>query len=263
MSPQEDNFIPWGYAAAAVAGAVVSSQGAQSAANTQAGAQEQAANTQMQMYNRTRKSELPFIEAGQKATIGLTQEFGPGGSYSSAYKGFNFNPGTLQNMPGYRFQLRQGDKALQSSDATTVGALSGAAMKDLSSFNQGLASTYENQYFNQALSHYQTNQGNYYTGQQNQFNRLQQIASLGQNAAGNLGSNGANLGTGVAQAQAAAGGSIAAGQVAGYNAAGNAISSIPMYQMLAANNQGNTTTFQNEEPVNFNDNQPIQTGPGI
>lgn len=313
--------MPWGVAAGLVGGALISSQGAQSAADTQAAAQEQAANTQMQMYNSTRGQEQPFLQSGQGAAVGLNDLLGiqttiPGtpGTYIPGRRGepggfengtasktlnptnfgglqagffnrgyrnfsglnnFSFNPANLSKMPGYNFQLTQGDRAIQSSNAATNGALSGAAFKDLMSFNQGLAGTYENQYFNQALSSqqqnwnqalqgYQTNQGNYYTNQQNIFNRLSQIASLGQNAAGNLGSTGAQLGTGVAQAQAAAGASQAAGTVGVANAYSNAAQSIPMYQLLSGGNvnQGNNTTFQQEQPIDFGNSGPINTGNG-
>lgn len=257
--------MPWGYAAAAVGGALVSSQGAKSAANTQAAAQIQAANTQKQMFNKISKQEQPFLRAGYGASQGLSQLFGRNGSMNKGYGNFNydstfkFNPKDLNKVPGYQFQLKQGDRALQSSDATTTGALSGATMKDLMSFNQNLAGTYENQYYNQALSsyqnnyanalsNYQTNQGNYYANQNNIFNRLNQITQMGQNAAANLGGNATQLGTGIAQAQAAAGGSVAAGQIGSANAYAGAVNNIPLYALMAGNTQNGDTPPPQEGP---------------
>lgn len=289
----------WAAAAAAVGGALIEGNASKSAANTQSQADIAAQQTQLQMFNTIQGNEKPFINAGQGATSQLNKLFG--GYFNTGYgnfnnhptlnnaptlgntptlgniQGFSFDPRNLSQMPGYQFQLQQGDRALQSNDAASVGALSGTALKDLMGFNQGLAGTYENQYFNQALqgqqqnyaqtvgaeqqrysqalgseaqrysqylgtegqqynqalSNYQTNQGNYYTNQQNIFNRLSQIASLGQNAAGNLGSQGASLGTGIAQAQAAQGAATAAGTVGAANAYAGAASTIPLYALMA------------------------------
>jgi hypothetical protein len=58
---------------------------------------------------------------------------------------------------------------------------------------------------------------------------LSSIASLGQNAAGNVGNNGAQLGTGIAQAQAGA----AASQAGGIVGATNAIGSVPLQALYA------------------------------
>lgn len=194
------------------------------------------------MFNTIQGNEKPFIHGGVEAVGGLNSLFGPGGSFNKGYGNFSFNPNNLSQMPGYQFQLQQGDQAIQNTDSANVGAHSGAALKDLATFNQGLAGTYENQYFNQALSNYQTNQGNYYTNQQNVFNRLNQIATLGQNAAGNLGTQGAALGTGVAQAQAAQGAAVAGGTVGAANAYAGAASSIPLYALLANGGASNTNT---------------------
>jgi hypothetical protein len=149
---------------------------------------------------------------------------------------FNPTEAQLENYPGYQFQKQQGDLAVQNSAAAKYGALSGAAMKDLSNYNQGLAASNYGNYFNQ----YQQQQGNMFnmfqTQQNNIFNRLAQLSSIGQNAAGNLGSQGANLGTGIAQANAAAGGSLAGGQLGAANAYAGAANTIPLYMLLA--NQG-------------------------
>lgn len=261
--------MPWGAAIAAggaIIGGALSAKGSKDAAASQSAADIAAQNTQKQMFNKIVGQEQPFLQAGKGATVGLNALYGTNGKNNQAYGdfggtgNFSFNPNSILSNPGFRFQMKQGDRALQSSDATTVGALSGAAMKDLSSFNQGLASTYENQYFNQALSTqqqnynqalqgYQTNQGNYYTNQNNIFNRLSQIASLGQNAAGNLGSQGATLGTGVAQAQAAQGAAQAAGQVGAANAYAGAASTVPLYALL------------NQSQGGTEDGPPPQLGP--
>ncbi len=196
------------------------------AAGIQAKSQQQATDLQKYMFNRVVGQEQPFIQAGYGATKGLNELFGANGSMNKGYGRFNFDPNSVYNDPGYQFQLKQGDRALQSSDATTVGAPSGAAMKDLIGFNQGLTGQYEQQYYNQALQKYQANQSNYYTNQNNIFNRLNQIAAMGQNAAGNLGTNSTQLGTGIAQSIAATGAAQAGGVMGQANNMATAASGI-------------------------------------
>lgn len=223
-------------ATAIVGGAVIGAVGSNLAANTQASGQRQAANTQAAMFNTIVGQEQPFIQAGQGASttlnqlLGTTPGTGTGGTAGTTglpagYLTQTFNPtqAQLENYPGYQFQLSQGDLALQSANSAGGSAVSGPALKSLMSFNQGLAASNYNQYFNQ-----------FQTQQNNIFNRLQQIASLGQNAAGNLGSVGANLGTGIAQAQAGAAASQAGGIVGATNAIGG--SGIPLAYLM--NNQG-------------------------
>jgi hypothetical protein len=98
-------------------------------------------------------------------------------------------------------------------------------LQALTNYATGNAEQYYNNYYNQALGQYTTNFDVGQTAQNNIFSRLSAIAGLGQNAAGNLGNNGAQLGTGAAQSIAAAGASQAAGTVGVGNAIGGGLSS--------------------------------------
>lgn len=77
----------WVGAAAAVGGAYMSSQGAKSAANTQAGAANAATQSQRDMFDKTVSLNSPFQQAGAGATgklsgllgIGTPQQIGPDG----------------------------------------------------------------------------------------------------------------------------------------------------------------------------------------
>lgn len=182
----------------------------------QSGAQNKAANTQEGMFNTITGQEQPFLQGGYGAETGLNQLLGTApGSFNGTPNGYltqQFSPKDLQNYPGYQFQLQQGDQAIQNSAAASTGAVSGPALKSLVNYNQGLAGTTYNNAFNQ-----------FQTQQTNIFNRLNSIAGLGQNAAGNLGNAGTSLGTGIAQAQAAAGGSLAGGVVGATNSIGNGV----------------------------------------
>lgn len=225
-----------------VAGAVIGAIGSNMAASTQADAQNRATDTQRAMYDTTRQQEQPFIQPGYAAENALQYAEGigsasdytgknappPGMTFGEMNKPFNPTQAQLEQYPGYQFAKSQGDQAVRNSDTPGSGALSGAALKDLSSFNVGNASTYYNQFFNQQQ-----------TQQNNIFNRLSQIATLGQKAAGNLGSAGTTLGTGIAQSQAAAGASRAGGIAAASGGIGNSIS---MAGMINANSNSNTGT---------------------
>lgn len=211
--------MPWGYAAAAAIGAV----GSVAAADTQASGQQQAAQTQQGMFNTITANEQPFMQAGQQATSTLGQLMGTSGTPGTQVGSTGLQQGSLNKSftpadylanqdPGYAFQMQQGGQAVRNADTPSAGALSGGSLKDLMSFNQGLASTgYQN-----AFNRFQTQQNNI-------FGRLSGIAGMGQNAASNVGTSGTQLGSGIGQAQAAAGGSQAGGIVGATNSIGNGV----------------------------------------
>lgn len=214
-------------AAGSVAGAVIGSKGAQSAAQTQANAQDQAAANQMAMFNTITGNEQPFMQAGQNATTSLQQLLGltPGnaGNLQNGYLTQTmapFNPADITSSPGYQFAQSQGAQQVLNADTPAVGALSGAALKDLTNFTTGTAAKYYNDYFNQ----YNTQFNQFQSQRNNIFDRLSGLAGLGQNAAGNVGNSGTQLGIGSAQAIAGAGASQAAGIVGGANALSSGIS---------------------------------------
>jgi hypothetical protein len=120
--------------------------------------------------------------------------------------------------PGYSFRLQQGNQAVQNSAAAGSGAMSGAALKDLLTFNQDYAST---EYGN-AFNRYQTQQGNI-------FSRLSDIAKLGQNAAAGVGSAGTQLAGNAGQAVANAGTASGSGIVGAGNAIGQGATNYWLY----------------------------------
>jgi hypothetical protein len=211
------SFVAVAIGGAAVVGAV----GANMAAGKQASGQKAAAATQQEMFNTINSQEQPFMQAGYGATSKLEDLLGTSGNTGAAGYGSLTSSFTPQDFlankdPGYDFQLKTGGQALRNADTPGVGSLSGAALKDLMSFNQNMASTGYQNAFNR-----------FTTQQNNVFGRLSGIAGLGQNAASNTGTAGTTLGTGIAQAQAAAAGSQAGGIVGATNAIGGAASSLP------------------------------------
>jgi hypothetical protein len=115
----------------------------------------------------------------------------------------------FQNTPGYQFALKTGGQAVRNADTPGVGALSGAALKDLTNFNVGTANQYYGQYFNQ-----------FQTQQNNIFNRLNTIATLGSNAGSNSTTGASQFSNSIGNTTASIGASQAAGTVgAGKNKA--------------------------------------------
>lgn len=226
-------------AGAIIAAGAIGAIGSGVAGSEQASGQKAAARTQAGMFNTIVGQEQPFLQGGYGAEATLSDMVKPGGYLTQQFKPTQQE---LENYPGYQFQLSQGDLALQNANSVGGSALSGAALKNLMSFNQGLAASNYSNYFNQ-----------FQTQQNNIFNRLQGVASLGQNAAGNLGSAGANLGTGIAQAQAGAAGSIAGGIVGATNSIGNNLTLAGLMQNQNNPWGVNAQQFDTETPGSFQD----------
>jgi hypothetical protein len=126
---------------------------------------------------------------------------------STALGGFGslahpFGLADFQADPGYAFRLSEGQKALERSQAAKGGLLSGAALKAMDSYSQGMAS----QEFQNAYDRYNTNNTNLY-------NRLAGIAGTGQTAANNIGSAGQNAANNMGNNMMSAGAARSAGQV--------------------------------------------------
>ena len=80
-----------------------------------------------------------------------------------------FNNDVFEKDPGYQFRMDEGNRAIEGGAAARGGLLSGAAAKAMQKYSQGFASNeYGNAY-------------NRFTGdQQNMYNRLSNLAGLGQ-----------------------------------------------------------------------------------
>jgi hypothetical protein len=210
-------------AVGSIAGGVISGDAAKSAANTQANAANNAQQISEQEFNTITQQEQPFMNAGYGALSSLNQGLGIGAQSNAipgapAYGSLNA-PFTLDDFhnlsPAYQFQQQQGMQGVLNSDAAGQGALSGAASKDLIGFNQNLANTSFNNAFNQ-----------YQTQNQNIYNRLSGIATLGQNAASNTGTQGTALAGQAAQSATNVGTAQAAGTIGAANAASGALSNL-------------------------------------
>jgi hypothetical protein len=222
----------------ALLGGLLQSNAAQSAASTQAGAAENAQQIAQNQFYTITGQENPYMQAGYGAQSQLNYLLGigqpgsqvpqgsfphgggsgylgnvPGTASSSTAGGYGslLSPFTAAYMkqysPGYNFQLQQGEQGTLAGDASSAGALSGSAQKDLMGFNQGYANTA----FNNAFNQYQTQQGNIYQ-------RLAGISQLGQAAAANTGQQGTALAGSAAQSATNIGTALGAGTVGSANA---------------------------------------------
>jgi hypothetical protein len=220
--------VGWAVVGSAAIGAI----GSNMAADTQASAQRDAANQQWRMFDTIQGQEKPYMDAGSAATGRLADLLGTSGNTKAAGYGSLTKPFTpadyLANKdPGYDFQLKTGGQALRNADTPGIGSLSGAALKDLVGFNQGMASTgYQN-----AFTRYNTTMGNTY-------NRLSGLATLGQNAASNTGAQGTTLAGNAGSATAAAGASTAAGTLGATGSLAGGANTLAGMMYLNGNNSG-------------------------
>jgi hypothetical protein len=216
-----------GAAVAGIGGAVISSNAAGNAAQTQAGAtqtasadelaaQQAALAQQQSQFNTLQANEQPWMQAGQTALAGLANP-----SFQQPFTMADF-----QQDPSYQFDLGQGTQAIEQAAAAQGGLKSGGLLKSIAQYTQGMASNDYEQAFN-----------NYQTQQNANFGRLSTIAGFGAQATGQMaqvGMNSANAQSGIIQAGGNAqaslasslGNSTAASQIAQGNIVGGTLSSL-------------------------------------
>jgi hypothetical protein len=221
--------MPFAWAAGAAAlgtigGALISSNGAQDAANTEANAANNASQVQLQMFNQTQANEQPYLQAGNNSLAALLKGVGVGPGTANTGSGplnAPFTAAQYQQSPGYQFQMNQGLNAINNTASARGGVNSGNTLKSLTQYGTGLA----NQDYQQAYQ-------NYVAQQNQQFGQLQTLAGSGQNAAANLGALGSQVGSSVGSNIIGAGNASAAGQVATANTIGNSLNSLGSNYLL-------------------------------
>lgn len=153
------------------------------------------------------------------------EEFDPGPAFS-------FTGKDLVTEPGYQFGLEQGEKGINRGQAARGNFLSGAAMKELTRFNEDYAGTKFNDAFNRSLGTYNTNLGarerawgtnlGAYNDNRNRiYNFLSGTSSAGQNAATMVGNNAQQVANNVSSLATGAANAGAAGTIASSNAIAN------------------------------------------
>lgn len=117
----------------------------------------------------------PYIDSGAVSLSDLQKILSPTGDLATSQ--FAFNPAT---SPQLQFEQQQAQQALQRQQAATGTVLGGGEIRASNIMNTGLASTYLNQSFNQALETYNTNRQNLLT----RIQGLTNLTGLGFNATG-------------------------------------------------------------------------------
>ena len=172
----------------------------------------------------------PYVSVGNKL-IGSMYDNGAYNSTDDSYinNATNaLNQTTLEQTPGYEWNLSQGEQAATNSAAARGLANSGAALKGAATYASGLAdSTYQNQ-FNDQISANNASQSNL----TNTFNRQNALLGYGANASSASANNATNTASLSAQAALAGVGATMSGTTAmgnsltsGLNSLGNQASS--------------------------------------
>ena len=251
--------MTWGMTAVAGAsllGGYVASQGAKSAASTQADAARESGVLQKQMFDEQMRLQEPYRQAGLTGQNKLMELLGLSGNAGAAdygKYGRDFSMADYKADPGYAFRLSEGMKQLGHS-ASRGGLISGGTMKGLQDYAQNSAS----QEYGNAFNRYQTNRAN-------QLQPLGSLMSSGQAAASNQAGAAGQYGVNAGNTTMAAGNAYAAGQLGQANTlAGGLGTAASAYQ-----NQMNFNDFLNRRqpsygyvPSNIDTTIPMQPGGG-
>jgi hypothetical protein len=205
-----------------VAGGYMASQGAKSAAQTQADAAARAQGQLLETGDYAADLYAPYTAKGVTALNKVADD----AYFSKQFTNADLNA-TL--APGYAFRLGQGQKANLQQSNVTGGMVSGNAMRSLQDYTQNFASGEYGSAFNQ----FQAQRTNIY-------NHLSDIAKMGltgtqgqANALLGTGTNIASITSGLGNAQAAS--QIAQGNI--YGSTANTIGQMGAY--TAMNNMAN------------------------
>lgn len=216
--------------AAALGSAAIGAYGANQAANTQASAAQAALNAQERMLERQIALNEPFRAGGITSMNQLLTLLGlPGGDPNSASYGSLAQPFDMTKFeadPGYGFRMQEGMKALENSAAARGGLLSGATLKGVNRFSQGLAS----QEYQNAFNRYQIERNA-------RLNPLQSLMGAGQTATNQLTGAMGQAGQGMAQTYGNLGQAQASAYVGGAQAGMGGLQNISNLAQNYYNNQ--------------------------
>lgn len=190
--------MPWA-AAAAVAGAYISSQGAKDAASTQASSAGLGSAQQQAMFNKIQANLVPYMTAGTRA-LGQQQALLGLSGVNAQRNAIN----ALSSSPQMSAMIQQGENAMLQNAAAT-GGLRGGNL-------QGALAQFRPQLLSQLISQQMQNYGN--------------LTALGQNAAAGVGNAGMQAAGNISNLLQQQGAATAGGQLATSNAIGGALSQL-------------------------------------
>lgn len=205
--------MPWGpiiQGLGTVGAAGINYAASQNAASKQAQGLQNSANLQQGILGQTTGNVAPNIATGQSALSSLAGLLGLPGGNGNAIDAYN----AYTKTPAYTFPQQQGMLGVQRSLAAQGLNLSGAGIKDASTFNNGYAATNFNSYLQQLAS----------------------LAGAGQNASLGLGTIGQGTGSSVGNALAGIGTVNASGVAGGAGAITGGLATL--LAQLGNNNTG-------------------------
>lgn len=220
-------------------GGYIASQGARSAASTQADAANRAGDIQQQQFAEQMRLQEPYRQAGLTSQNRLMELLGLGGNAGAAdygKYGRDFSMADYQADPGYAFRLSEGMKQLGRTAAGRGGLISGGTMKGLQDYAQNSAS----QEYGNAFNRYQTNRAN-------QLQPLGSLMSSGQAAASNQAGAAGQYGVNAGNTTMAAGNAYAAGQLGQANTLASGLGTAAS----AYQNQMNFNDFLNRRQLSY------------
>lgn len=144
--------------------------GANRAMDTITAGSDRAERTMADVYGQQQRTLAPFRAAGESTLPGLTAGVAPGGEYNKPFTMADFE---LYKDPGFQFRVSQGERAIKAGANAGGIRFSGATLKALSQFNQDSASQ-------EAQAAYNRQQNDV----QNRFERVSDVAGIGERAAG-------------------------------------------------------------------------------
>jgi hypothetical protein len=222
----------WVGAAAAIGGALLSSNSADNATDAQKEASANSIAEQKREYDLNLANQQPYLDAGKAA---LSQ-------YQTEINTPTTAADVMANDPGYQFGLDQGQTALDRKIAAMGGRVSGAALKASDRY----ATDYATTGYNSA-----------YQRSQDRLNRLASLAGLGQTATTASAASGSASTNAITALQAAQANATATGGVAQANIWGNAGN-----QLAAMYKTRQTPTSNYQTPTQFQDGTNFYGGSG-
>ena len=238
-----------------------SSNAAQSAAQTQADAANQATAAQAAALERQIQISEPWRTAGTTAVNQLSALTQPGGRLT---QDFAYSPFSYQADPGYAFRLKEGMNAMNATAAARGGLISGNALKAGQVYGQEMGSQEYQNSFNRYLQNYANAQNTFQMNRNNLINPLQFLSSQGQASAANQAANVGQFGTSQAANITGGANALAAGQIGSANAWNSALGSVGNAAQMGAmmNMYGNRNTSAYGSPGNLTTSDANSYGEG-
>jgi hypothetical protein len=198
--------------------ALLGAAGSYYSSKVQQDAAKDAANATLAQNEQARADSAPWRIAGADAVGQLSAGTQPGGYFAHQFDANDLNANLA---PNYAFSLDQGQRANQNAAGVSGGLVGGNALQGLDKWTQDYAQGAYQQAYN-----------NYTSNQTNIFNRLSNIAGLGQtaNQANTVSANSNVAGANNYLTSGAA--ANAAGVVGGVNATNNGLNNYLGWQYL-------------------------------